>query len=264
MFFSFLCNCFFFFFQAEDGIRDRDVTGVQTCALPIFLGQVGPGAAIGHDARASVGGIVRLTQSPIRINDRLAPDPLKRLRAALEQPNPPIDARRQLPDEPVLTVRCDGDQMRDLGKTSDRRLGPSHRHHRKNEVAVRLNGGTLADPLAAFRCSGVLGVRVARGIGCCGGRAATARIASSFEIDRTVVATFGAALIAHFTPRASVVGLRRPSIAGLRRRASRAPREEGEAKTEGTVERPTSCYSARPAARLRSWSASSRYSHLGL
>src|SRR5471032_1006851 len=27
--------CFFFFFQAEDGIRDRDVTGVQTCALPI-------------------------------------------------------------------------------------------------------------------------------------------------------------------------------------------------------------------------------------
>ena len=25
-----------FFFQAEDGIRDRDVTGVQTCALPIY------------------------------------------------------------------------------------------------------------------------------------------------------------------------------------------------------------------------------------
>src|SRR3989449_10874124 len=27
---------FFFFFQAEDGIRDVAVTGVQTCALPIF------------------------------------------------------------------------------------------------------------------------------------------------------------------------------------------------------------------------------------
>src|SRR5882762_2113715 len=27
---------FFFFFQAEDGIRDSSVTGVQTCALPIF------------------------------------------------------------------------------------------------------------------------------------------------------------------------------------------------------------------------------------
>src|SRR3712207_8092945 len=28
---------FFFFFQAEDGIRDIGVTGVQTCALPIFI-----------------------------------------------------------------------------------------------------------------------------------------------------------------------------------------------------------------------------------
>src|SRR6266496_6138656 len=28
---------FFFFFQAEDGIRDLYVTGVQTCALPIFV-----------------------------------------------------------------------------------------------------------------------------------------------------------------------------------------------------------------------------------
>src|SRR3989475_9574523 len=28
-------GCCFFFFQAEDGIRDLTVTGVQTCALPI-------------------------------------------------------------------------------------------------------------------------------------------------------------------------------------------------------------------------------------
>src|SRR2546421_4260374 len=28
---------FFFFFQAEDGIRDLIVTGVQTCALPIYV-----------------------------------------------------------------------------------------------------------------------------------------------------------------------------------------------------------------------------------
>src|SRR5207245_3910137 len=27
---------FYFFFQAEDGIRDATVTGVQTCALPIY------------------------------------------------------------------------------------------------------------------------------------------------------------------------------------------------------------------------------------
>src|SRR5699024_11691908 len=32
-----ICWCsLLFFFQAEDGIRDRNVTGVQTCALPIF------------------------------------------------------------------------------------------------------------------------------------------------------------------------------------------------------------------------------------
>src|SRR5256885_4550384 len=34
MFRSVMC-LFFFFFQAEDGIRDYKVTGVQTCALPI-------------------------------------------------------------------------------------------------------------------------------------------------------------------------------------------------------------------------------------
>src|SRR5690606_40141345 len=33
------CYCFLliFFFQAEDGIRDFHVTGVQTCALPIYF-----------------------------------------------------------------------------------------------------------------------------------------------------------------------------------------------------------------------------------
>src|SRR2546422_1949515 len=37
--FSPICQLliFFFFFQAEDGIRDVAVTGVQTCALPIYL-----------------------------------------------------------------------------------------------------------------------------------------------------------------------------------------------------------------------------------
>src|SRR5260370_28278915 len=34
--YSLLSTLVFFFFQAEDGIRDSSVTGVQTCALPIF------------------------------------------------------------------------------------------------------------------------------------------------------------------------------------------------------------------------------------
>src|SRR5262249_59936412 len=41
IFFAYLVNSlsiyfYFFFFQAEDGIRDWSVTGVQTCALPIL------------------------------------------------------------------------------------------------------------------------------------------------------------------------------------------------------------------------------------
>src|SRR5690606_40020456 len=39
-----LCSSSIFFFQAEDGIRDFHVTGVQTCALPIWGGS--PTAAI--------------------------------------------------------------------------------------------------------------------------------------------------------------------------------------------------------------------------
>src|SRR5688500_17687644 len=35
----------YFFFQAEDGIRDYKVTGVQTCALPIYGGERGEHAA---------------------------------------------------------------------------------------------------------------------------------------------------------------------------------------------------------------------------
>src|SRR5260370_11910537 len=40
------CLLFFFFFQAEDGIRDSSVTGVQTCALPISFIEAGALAVI--------------------------------------------------------------------------------------------------------------------------------------------------------------------------------------------------------------------------
>src|SRR5712664_4276400 len=46
---------FFFFFQAEDGIRDLIVTGVQTCALPIF-DVSGPGVAAPGAPEAGPGG----------------------------------------------------------------------------------------------------------------------------------------------------------------------------------------------------------------
>src|SRR2546430_4111468 len=52
----------FFFFQAEDGIRDLTVTGVQTCALPIY-----PAQEL-HDV-APVGALV-LAQHTERQGDR--------------------------------------------------------------------------------------------------------------------------------------------------------------------------------------------------
>src|SRR3989442_15994010 len=50
----------FFFFQAEDGIRDADVTGVQTCALPIFAG--GPACVVRPRSTAEVAAAVRAAQ----------------------------------------------------------------------------------------------------------------------------------------------------------------------------------------------------------
>src|SRR5205807_7262523 len=44
--------CFVFFFQAEDGIRDYKVTGVQTCALPISIGYMAPEQIAGVKAYA--------------------------------------------------------------------------------------------------------------------------------------------------------------------------------------------------------------------
>src|SRR2546430_10651586 len=55
-----------FFFQAEEGIRDLTVTGVQTCALPIYTG-FEPSAILSPSEMADVSGarvheIVRLEQ----------------------------------------------------------------------------------------------------------------------------------------------------------------------------------------------------------
>src|ERR1039457_7367585 len=44
---SSICSILFFFFQAEDGIRDYKVTGVQTCALPISTIGIEPASSGG-------------------------------------------------------------------------------------------------------------------------------------------------------------------------------------------------------------------------
>src|SRR2546430_12094816 len=50
-----ICS-FFFFFQAEDGIRDLTVTGVQTCALPISIYTRIAGSSEASDKRHNVNG----------------------------------------------------------------------------------------------------------------------------------------------------------------------------------------------------------------
>src|SRR5690606_26983838 len=53
----------FFFFQAEDGIRDFHVTGVQTCALPIY-------DALGHRTHHRVAAPASPTPRPLRAHRR--------------------------------------------------------------------------------------------------------------------------------------------------------------------------------------------------
>src|SRR5207249_8546315 len=69
-----------FFFQAEDGIRDRNVTGVQTCALPIlekaflFGGRPAAGGVIaGMLIRAGWTGVDDIFSGPDNFFDALAP-----------------------------------------------------------------------------------------------------------------------------------------------------------------------------------------------
>src|SRR2546430_7518667 len=81
----------FFFFQAEDGIRDLTVTGVQTCALPIYphLGAVQDPAALrllgDRDHPGGVRPVIGLRQPE-------APDHLARRH--LREPVPRSEERR--------------------------------------------------------------------------------------------------------------------------------------------------------------------------
>src|SRR5271169_1362912 len=68
MFFVFLIyvetiNYFVFFFQAEDGIRDATVTGVQTCALPIYSHCTTGGWILGNSIDGTQAEYVRIPHS---------------------------------------------------------------------------------------------------------------------------------------------------------------------------------------------------------
>src|SRR5690349_23414625 len=61
---------FFFFFQAEDGIRDLYETGVQTCALPISTTSHWPSGAQAKSSTSCIVSVSFCASPPIRFNSQ--------------------------------------------------------------------------------------------------------------------------------------------------------------------------------------------------
>src|SRR2546429_3946993 len=91
----------FFFFQAEDGIRDVAVTGVQTCALPIF---VMPGTTIGDGTVIGADSLVHGTIPPYSL---AVGSPAKVIRSAPDFPRPLSERQKT---ELVETIMAEFDR----------------------------------------------------------------------------------------------------------------------------------------------------------
>src|SRR5437773_8413205 len=63
----------FFFFQAEDGIRDRDVTEVQTCALPILTASPGEHVDLDTVVHEVIGQLADVAGQPALDHRRVLP-----------------------------------------------------------------------------------------------------------------------------------------------------------------------------------------------
>src|SRR5437773_4354949 len=109
---------FFFFFQAEDGIRDRDVTGVQTCALPI--------SPIGRSCSCS-------SAAPARAGPDEAPPPRRR-------------RRRWRPRGAQLAPRHRAEPPPGRGSSSPRRAA----RWRSDRKSTRLNSSHITISNAVF------------------------------------------------------------------------------------------------------------------
>src|SRR5690606_40679549 len=102
-----LSFCFLsFFFQAEDGIRDFHVTGVQTCALPISSVVSGPRTRVALPARPRTSPAVASLSVPQSAVSPAARPPA--LRAAALRPGQRTAAGRRA----ALRIRLDGRRSR--------------------------------------------------------------------------------------------------------------------------------------------------------
>src|SRR2546430_11126941 len=96
-----------FFFQAEDGIRDLAVTGVQTCALPICVGE----GVVGHPAD---GAVTRVLGAPQRVVRRV------------EHLNGVADTTFFKPPVPLEDPVAHRSEERRVGKEGRSRWAPYH------------------------------------------------------------------------------------------------------------------------------------------
>src|SRR5438105_7802491 len=128
------CCCFYFFFQAEDGIRDPLVTGVQTCALPIFHRLVAflRGLAAPHVALQEPVHRLRLAHV---LRDALHGAALRTGERPRKRPDHPLDGR---------VGGTEGDAGLHLDPAPPEREAELH-HEQLLEchAAVRLSGGAL-------------------------------------------------------------------------------------------------------------------------
>src|SRR2546427_10565824 len=100
---------FFFFFQAEDGIRDLTVTGVQTCALPIWTRQL----VLVEDPESHAGSSPALRRPAIEQALQHHP-PLLRLRPEAPSGQPAVDHERVTVHEARLITGQPQRRVRDV------------------------------------------------------------------------------------------------------------------------------------------------------
>src|SRR5689334_24569770 len=102
----------FFFFQAEDGIRDGTVTGVQTCALPIYKRRPRLGSPVRSGGR--------------RLNDDSAGDEVVPATLSLVDEDPDVaDVEHE--------ARDPRSEERRVGKECRSRWSPDHEKKRERE-----------------------------------------------------------------------------------------------------------------------------------
>mgnify|MGYP007026219635 CR=1 FL=1 len=128
-----------FFFQAEDGIRDYDVTGVQTCALPIFDPRRSESAGVHTNSSqlpVSCAGMLILQLNRVRIIRSIVCARRKRLSAA--------HAQR------FALQTTSGKQQTNGNSAADVHRAPCIEHMGRGHMATQRSSGGWAGTAIAF------------------------------------------------------------------------------------------------------------------